>query len=69
MALTINRKPAPPADEVLKLAEKLYADGNPVAPTWAQLGEVTKGVWKEKAARKLAGHVDWWSISPRSKWL
>jgi hypothetical protein len=65
MALTIIRKPAPPVDEVLKLAEKLYTDSNLVAPSWGQLGAVTQGVWKDRAVRKLAGHLNWWSINPK----
>jgi hypothetical protein len=31
-------------------------------PTWSQLGDVTKGVWRDYAVRKLAGAKDWWSI-------
>lgn len=42
----------------------LYASNTIVAPTWNQLGDVTKGVWRDKAALKLSGHPYWWSIYP-----
>lgn len=43
-------------------ARALY-DACPTSkPTWDQLGDVTKGVWRDYAARKLAGVADWWSI-------
>jgi len=35
-----------------------------VKPTWQQLGDVTKSVWRDKAALKLSGHPCWWSIDP-----
>lgn len=44
----------------------LYAVGTLVAPAWAQLGDVTRGVWRDKAALKLLGHPCWWSINPDS---
>jgi hypothetical protein len=50
-----------------KMARSLYHhEGEPgyhhCHPTWEQLGDVTKSVWREFAALKLAGVKDWWSI-------
>ena len=42
----------------------LYAANTLVAPTWQQLGDVTKSVWRDRAALKLSGHPCWWSINP-----
>jgi hypothetical protein len=42
----------------------LYSACTVVAPTWQQLGDVTKSVWRDKAALKLSGHPCWWSINP-----
>ncbi len=46
-----------------QLASELYHKAAPVAPTWEQLGDVTKSVWLDKAKLKLAGHPRWWSIN------
>ena len=42
----------------------LYDACPSVKPTWQQLGDVTKSVWRDKAALKLSGHPCWWSINP-----
>lgn len=44
-------------------ARALYDACQTVKPTWDQLGDVTKSVWRDYAVRKLAGLKDWWSIS------
>lgn len=41
--------------------QQLYEATDLVAPTWAQLGDVTRSVWGEKCARLLAGDGRWWS--------
>lgn len=40
--------------EVEQLARQLYDRCTPVKPTWDQLGETTKSVWREAAAEQLA---------------
>lgn len=56
---------APVASAKLEqVARTLYAECAPVAPSWGQLGDVTKGVWRDKARLKLAGHPRWWSHDP-----
>ena len=47
-----------------KQGQALYVANTLVAPTWQQLGDVTKSVWRDKAALKLSGHPCWWSINP-----
>lgn len=42
------------ADEVEQLARQLYDRCTPVKPTWDQLGETTKSVWREQAAEQLS---------------
>ena len=42
----------------------LYAASAMPAPLWEQLGDVTRSVWRDKAALKLSGHPCWWSINP-----
>jgi hypothetical protein len=46
------------------LARRLYEHGTRSAPTWDQLGEVTKGEWRTMAQRHAAGDTEWWSIFP-----
>lgn len=46
------------------IATELYRSHTVVAPTWGQLGEVTKSVWLHRARLKLAGHPRWWSHDP-----
>lgn len=62
MGLTITRKPAPPADLIEAEARKLYSEGTSVRPTWDQIGDVTKWVWRRMAGFKLAGRQNWFSI-------
>jgi hypothetical protein len=45
-------------------ARALYEAAAPCAPTWDQLGEITRSVWQERADRKAAGDPHWWSIKP-----
>ena len=45
-------------------AHTLYDECPSVKPAWGQLGDVTKGVWRDKARLKLAGHPRWWSHDP-----
>jgi hypothetical protein len=45
-------------------AHTLYDACPSVKPSWGQLGDVTKGVWRDKAQLKLAGHPRWWSHDP-----
>jgi len=45
-------------------AHALYDACPSVKPAWGQLGDVTKGVWRDKARLKLAGHPRWWSHDP-----
>lgn len=52
------------ASQLDKQGQALYVANTLVAPTWQQLGDVTKGVWRDKAALKLSGHPCWWSINP-----
>lgn len=52
------------ASQLEAAGSALYASNTIVAPTWNQLGDVTKGVWRDKAALKLSGHPCWWSINP-----
>lgn len=46
-------------------ARELYHQAAPCAPTWDQLGDVTRSVWREKAQRKADGDAQWWSCMPR----
>lgn len=56
---------APVASAKLEQAAHTLYDACPsVKPAWGQLGEVTKGVWRDKARLKLAGHPRWWSHDP-----
>ena len=52
------------ASQLEAAGSALYASNTIVAPAWNQLGDVTKGVWRDKAALKLSGHPCWWSINP-----
>jgi hypothetical protein len=45
-------------------AHALYDACPSVKPSWEQLGDVTKSVWRDKARLKLAGHPRWWSHDP-----
>jgi hypothetical protein len=45
-------------------AHALYDACLSVKPAWGQLGDVTKGVWRDKARLKRAGHPRWWSHDP-----
>jgi len=45
-------------------AQTLYDECPSVKPDWSQLGTATKGVWRDKARLKLAGHPRWWSHDP-----
>ena len=58
---------APVASTKLEQAARVLYDECPsVKPDWGQLGDVTKGVWRDKARLKLAGHPCWWSHDPDS---
>lgn len=52
------------ASQLDHTGQTLYASNTVVAPTWQQLGDVTKSVWRDRAALKLSGHPCWWSINP-----
>lgn len=52
------------ASQLDQQGASLYAANTLVAPTWQQLGDVTKSLWRDKAALKLSGHPCWWSINP-----
>ncbi|AKA60308.1 hypothetical protein P26218_05 [Rhodoferax phage P26218] len=52
------------ASQLDHTGQALYVAGIVVGPTWQQLGDVTKSVWRDKAALKLSGHPCWWSINP-----
>ena len=41
--------------EVEALAAQMYTAAASVAPTWEQLGDVTRGVWLERAQAVLFG--------------
>lgn len=59
------QRAAPVASAKLEQAAHALYDACPsVKPDWGQLGDVTKGVWKDKAKLKLAGHPRWWSHDP-----
>lgn len=56
---------APVAAAKLEQAAHALYDACPsVKPSWDQLGDVTKSVWRDKARLKLAGHPRWWSHDP-----
>lgn len=42
--------------EIVELARKMYDDCPTPKPSWEQLGDVTKGVWIEKAQERLNGN-------------
>lgn len=48
------------------VARKLYESGQSVRPAWSQLGDVTRSVWLEYAARYIAGIKDWWAAPHES---
>jgi len=52
------------ASQLDKQGQALYDACPSVKPTWQQIGDVTKSVWRDKAALKLSGHPCWWSINP-----
>jgi len=52
------------AAELEQAAHMLYDECPTVKPSWDQLSDVTKGVWRDKARLKLAGHPRWWSHDP-----
>jgi hypothetical protein len=52
------------ASQLDKQGQALYDACPSVKPTWQQLGDVTKSVWRDGAALKLSGHPCWWSINP-----
>ena len=39
--------------EVVELARQLYAQNQSVAPTWEQMGDVTRSTWCDQAAAIL----------------
>lgn len=39
-------------------ARALYDECPTVKPSWSQLGNVTKGVWRENAARAIANEKE-----------
>jgi hypothetical protein len=41
------------APEVVELARQLYAQNQSVAPTWEQMGDVTRSTWCDQAAAIL----------------
>lgn len=49
---SIDTRPSMTIDEI---AEQLYEACPTSKPSWDQLGEVTKGVWRERAIAKQAG--------------
>lgn len=58
---------APVASAKLEQAAHTLYDACPsVKPSWDQLGDVTKSVWRDRARLKLAGHPRWWSHDPDS---
>lgn len=60
-----SQRVAPVASAKLEqAAHALYDACQSVKPAWGQLGDVTKGVWRDKARLKLAGHPRWWSHDP-----
>jgi len=52
------------ASQLDRQGQTLYDACPSVKPTWQQIGEVTKSVWRDKAALKISGHPCWWSINP-----
>lgn len=59
------RRTASVASAKLEQTARVLYDACPsVKPSWSQLGDVTKSVWKDKAQLKLAGHPRWWSHDP-----
>lgn len=40
--------------EIVQRARELYNESVPVGPKWEQLGDVTKGVWIERAMKERA---------------
>ena len=40
-------------ETIERKAKAMYTAGTVVAPLWEQLGEITKSVWREKAAEVL----------------
>lgn len=52
------------AAKLEQVAHALYDACPSVKPTWDQLGDVTKSVWRDSARLKLAGHPLWWSHDP-----
>lgn len=45
------------SDAIEALARQLYERCAPVAPSWEQLGDVTKSVWRERAQAELFGDL------------
>jgi hypothetical protein len=43
-------------------AEALYSAGESARPTWDQLGDATRSVWRLYAKRKAEGDPEWWSV-------
>lgn len=41
--------------EIEILAQAMYEACTPVKPQWAQLGDATRSVWRERAQAKLSG--------------
>lgn len=44
-------------EQIGALAQSMYDACTPVKPEWAQLGDATRGVWREQAQAKLSGSV------------
>ena len=40
-------------EQIEQEAKRMYDDCPTVKPTWEQLSDVTKGVWRERAAAKF----------------
>jgi hypothetical protein len=51
--------------DIEALARQLYERGTRSAPTWEQLGEVTRGEWRAMAKRHAEGDPRWYSCQPR----
>ncbi len=47
----MNQKPT--REEIEMLAQSMYSNGTVVAPAWEQLGDITRGVWRERAMASL----------------
>lgn len=48
------------------LARRLYEACPTPKPSWEQLGDITRAVWRDSAERHAAGDPEWWSCQPRA---